>query len=276
MNSVPPTTIEEYQALLLAMQDVLGVVLTEEKRDVISERLIRVMQHYGIDSMTELAKRIRTTPDDGLNSLVLEVLSEHDSSWANHADLPRMLSDYVLPAVAAAKPKKFRIWVTGCGRGDLAYLTAMVITEFQASQSVNTRFEIFASDISKADIELAKQGQYDADAIDGLSIPYQKKYLESEHNSWTVKSPIKQMVRFATYDLLVPFDKLGHFDLIICTDVLIYFSAAVRTQILEEFAQLLDPSGILFVGNSEAVMPFTQAYARVAHEAGVFYRQLPH
>ncbi len=276
MNSVPPASIEEYQTLLLAMQDVLGVVLTEEKRDVISERLARVMQRYDIASMAELAQSIRQAPENGLNTLVLEALSEHDSSWANHSGLPSMLSNYVLPAVAAAKPKQYRIWVTGCGRGQLAYLTAMTIAEYQQSHGVDTRFEIFASDISSADIELAKRGYYDVATIEGLSTSYQKKYLEPDQDDWMVKQSIQDMVKFAICDLLVPFDKLGHFDLIVCTDVLIYFSAAVRTQILEEFARLLDPSGILFVGNSEAVMPFTQAYTRVSHDAGVFYRQRPH
>ncbi len=46
MSSVSSASIEEYQTLLLAMQDVLGVVVTEEKRDLISERIDRVMDQY--------------------------------------------------------------------------------------------------------------------------------------------------------------------------------------------------------------------------------------
>jgi chemotaxis methyl-accepting protein methylase len=57
--------------------------------------------------------------------------------------------------------------------------------------------------------------------------------------------------------------------------VLIYFSASIRSQILKDFAQLQDPSGMLIVGSGEAVMPFSQSYTRVAHDAGVFYRQVP-
>lgn len=276
MNSVNTATIEEYQTLLLAMQDVLGVVVTEEKRDLISVRIDRVMDQYAIPSLSELASRIRKNSEHGLNTRILEVLSEHDNNWNNHADLPRLLNTYILPSFADSGRNKFRLWVTGCGRGQLPYSIAMNIAEYQQSQHLNTIFEIIATDVSISDIDLAKNAHYDASMLDGLSPAWQKKYMKSTNGGWTVKSEIRDMVKFSTCDLLLPVESMGHFDLIVCADVLIYFSASIRSQILEDFAHLLDPSGILIVGSSEAVLPFSQAYARVAHEAGVFYRQLPH
>jgi chemotaxis protein methyltransferase CheR len=276
MNAVNAATIEEYQTLLLAMQDVLGVVITEEKRDLISERIGRVMRQYDIASLTELAERIRANSDHGLNTLILEVLSEHDNSWNHQADLARLLNMYILPSFADNGRKKFRIWVAGCGRGQLSYSIAMHIAEYQQSHTLNAKFEVIATDVSAADIELAKNANYDATMLEGLPAAWQKKYMKTDNGGWTVKPAIRDMVKFATCDLLLPVESMGHFDLIICSDVLIYFSASIRSQILEDFARLLDPSGILVVGSSEAVMPFSQSYTRVAHEAGVFYRQISH
>ena len=276
MNPATPVNPEEYQALLLAMQDVLGVVVTEEKRDLISDRLGSVMQRHAISSLSELASRMRETAGDGLNTQVLEALSAHDSGWSSHLELARLLNMYILPSVAGSTKKKFRIWVTGCGHGQLAYAVAMQIAEYRQSHNLNTEFEIEATDISASDIAQAKTGRFEESMLDGLSSAYQKKYLKPDDGAWSVNPAIRKMVKFSTRDLLRPFTVMGHFDLVICTDVLIYFSATVRRQILDEFARLLDPSGMLIVGSSESVVPFSQSYERVAHEAGVFYRQLPH
>ncbi len=275
MSPANPVSPEEYQALLLAMQDVLGVVVTEEKRDLISDRLGGVMQKHAISSLSELASRMRES-HNGLNTQVLEALSAHDSGWSSHPELTRLLNMYILPSAADSAKKKFRIWVTGCGRGQLAYAVAMQIAEYKQSHSLNTVFEIVATDISATDIAQADNGRYEESMLDGLSSAYQKKYLKPDEGAWTVNPAIRNMVKFSTRDLLRPFTVMGHFDLVICTDVLIYFSASIRRQILDEFSRLLDPSGILIVGSSESVVQFSQSYERVAHEAGVFYRQLPH
>lgn len=276
MSFVSSATIEEYQALLLAMQDVLGVVVTEGKRDFISERIDKVMNQYAIDSLPELAERIRKNPDDGLNTLILEALSEHDNSWNAHPDLSRLFHMYILPSLAESKRKKFRIWVVGCGKGQLPYSVAMNIAEYQQTHRLDTDFEIIATDISSSDIEFADSAHYEATMLEDMPPTWQKKYMENDNAGWTLKKPIRNMVKFSTCDLLLPVESMGHFDLIVCVDVLIYFSASIRSQILKDFAHLLDPSGILVVGSGEAVMPFSQSYTRVAHEAGVFYRQISH
>jgi chemotaxis protein methyltransferase CheR len=68
---------------------------------------------------------------------------------------------------------------------------------------------------------------------------------------------------------------MGHCDLIICPDELIYFSSAIKSEILNGFAELLDSSGMLIVGMNEPVIPFCDKFEPVNHESGIFYRQLP-
>ena len=47
----------------------------------------------------------------------------------------------------------------------------------------------------------------------------------------------------------------------------------MKTRLLDSFAALLDPSGILVAGVSEPVLPFNDNFEMVRHEAGIFYRQ---
>jgi chemotaxis methyl-accepting protein methylase len=55
--------------------------------------------------------------------------------------------------------------------------------------------------------------------------------------------------------------------------VLVYFSVPVKTRLLNAFAHLLDPSGILIAGMNEPVLPFNDNFDMVRHDAGIFYRQ---
>jgi len=102
-----------------------------------------------------------------------------------------------------------------------------------------------------------------------------KKYLTGNEGLWEVDESLRSILHFTSCDLLGGATSMGDCDLIICPDELIYFSNGVKRGILEDFAQLLDPSGILIVGANEPVVPFCDRFELVNHESGTFYRQLP-
>jgi chemotaxis protein methyltransferase CheR len=60
------------------------------------------------------------------------------------------------------------------------------------------------------------------------------------------------MVRFEQLNLLDPKWALSEpFDAIFCRNVMIYFDRPTQTKILQRFAPLLKPNGLLFAGHSE-------------------------
>ncbi len=272
MNVVTPIKPEEYHALQLAMQDVLGVVVTEDKCGQVSELLNPVMHQHTIHSYSDLVVRIRES-SAGLNTRILEALSTNAGSWSSAVELNRLLNMYVFPNVHASARKPWRIWLVGCGRGQLAYSIAMQIAEYELRHNHTCHIKLLASDVAHADIEFARKAHYPADMLEGLAPAMQKKYLQPDNGGWQVKDKLRQMIEFSSCDLLQPLNARGHCDLIICSDVLIYFSTSVRSQILQQFADLLDPSGVLIVGSGEPVLPFCKRFERVQHDAGVFYRQ---
>jgi chemotaxis protein methyltransferase CheR len=67
-----------------------------------------------------------------------------------------------------------------------------------------------------------------------------------------VKPDITRMVTFDILNLFMPTWPIAEkFDAIFCRNVMIYFDRATRTRVLERFAGLLKPGGLLFAGHSE-------------------------
>ncbi|MFN0304644.1 MAG: CheR family methyltransferase, partial [Burkholderiales bacterium] len=68
---------------------------------------------------------------------------------------------------------------------------------------------------------------------------------------------LQALIEFRPLNLLAPrYDVSGPFDVIFCRNVMIYFDKPTQRTILEKFAPLLAPDGLMFCGHSEN---FTQA-----------------
>jgi chemotaxis protein methyltransferase CheR len=265
---------DDYQALLVVLQDVLGVVVDDENHAPVRQKLESVMAEHGFDSYTELAEALGEKPSNGLLSSVLQSITTHDSEWFGYSDVNTLLQEYVLPGIISGNKAEFRLWIVGCGHGQIAYSTAVVIEEFRQQHDMTCSIEIVATDLSKPAINQAVDGRYDSSMLASLPLAYKQKYMNAHNDQWEVDQVLKSMLQFKVCNLLEPFNDMGHFDLIICPDVMVYFSSGVKSEILREFAELLDSSGILIAGTNEPVVPFCKNFELVNHEAGVFYRQI--
>lgn len=275
MNPAAQKELDDYQTLLVVLQEILGVVVDAENHAQLRQKLEPVMAELGYGSYSRLAEALREESSNGLRSSVLQSITAHNSQWFAYPDINMLLQEYVLPGTINENKADYRLWIVGCGQGQMAYSMAVVTEEFRQQYGMSSSVEIVATDLSDAMIDQAAAGRYDASMLAGLSLAYKQKYMDAHHDEWEVDEVLRSMVQFKVCNLLEPFINMGHFDLIICPDVMVYFSNAVKSEILNEFAELLDPSGMLIVGANEPVTPFCNKFELVNHEAGVFYRQVP-
>jgi chemotaxis protein methyltransferase CheR len=272
MSSIDLGVGGAYQSLQMFLQDEYGIVIGEERENSITEQLEPVIAEYKLDSLQALADEMQNGAIEIRNS-VLRAITSHEGAWFEPGELFKLLDEYLLADIVDADRKNYRIWVIGGSAGQLPYSLAMKI--HQAAQQANskTAVRIEATDIDETSVNKAAGGVYGQASLQGMTDTYTKKYMDEQSGQWQVNDDIKSMVDFSTCNLLDDFEDKGHFDLIVCLDVLVYFSVPVKTRILESFATLLDPSGILLAGVSEPVLPFNDNFDMVRHEAGMFYRQ---
>ena len=263
--------IEDYESLLVALQNVLGVVVPDAQRSCLVERVEPLLLKYQLDSLASLAKSLQSDQAGDIRSSVLEAISQRHSGWTLNPGMLKVLRDYVFEQL----PEDARIWIVGCGQGQLAYALAMEISEYENRSGKSKNFQLFATDSSLDDIKQAEAATYRAQQLSGLSEEYKKLYTAEnpQEGSWTVKDRVRKNLHFSQCDLTEDFQSIGAMDLIICPEVLVYYSNGVKAGILKQFSTLLKTGGIFLTGSNQAVTPFTDGLEYVEHPAGVFYRQ---
>jgi len=269
MSSAISHKIDDYESLLVALQNVLGVVVPDEQRSHLVERIEPLLSAYKLDSLAKLAEKLQDESSD-VRTDVLDVITQRQSSWTISPEIKNILHNYILGQLA----DKARIWIVGCGQGQFAYSIAMEIASFEHKTGESKNFELMATDLLSVDIKQAERAIYSSQQLITLNSEFIKMYLtmDAKGESGKVKSTIRQSVNFSACNLTSSLSVMGAMDLIICPDVLVYFSNGVRVGIVQQFTDLLNSGGILLSGHSQ-VVPVDQGLERVVHPEGVFYRQ---
>lgn len=276
MPSATPYNIDDYETLLVALQTALGVVVPDGQRSNLLARVEPLLTTYHFDSLTDLAKSLQDGKVADIKAKVLDVISQRQPGWSLNPEMKKVLQDYII----AQLPEKARIWMVGCGQGQLAYAVAMEVAEYEHTSGNTKKLQIIATDVSRSDIKQAESGTYSAQQLATVSDGYKKLYFSSNDAgmNFCIKDKIRQLISFSQCDLTEDFQSLGKMDLIICPEALVYFSNGVKAGILQQFSALLKPGGIFLTGNNQAIITHAMmseghGLERVEHPAGVFYRK---
>ena len=188
------------------------------------------------------------------------------------------LRDRIIPELLARHPGggRLRAWTAGCSTGEEAFSLAMVFKE--ALDAVKPRasysLQVFATDLSLAAIDQARQGLYPpAIAADVSPARLRRFYTREEDGRWRIGKEIREMVVVAQQDVTrdPPFTRL---DLLLCRNLLIYLEPELQKRLLPLFHHALIPGGVLFLGNSETVGGQTDLFAPVAAKLRLYRRRL--
>jgi two-component system CheB/CheR fusion protein len=155
-----------------------------------------------------------------------------------------------------------RSWSAGCSTGEEAYSLAISFKEAleQVKPTVSFTLQIFATDLDRDAIDKARQGVYPANIAADVSPERLRRFFSKEENGYRVRKEIREMVTFATQNVIMdpPFTKL---DILICRNLMIYLTPELQKKLLPLFHYSLNPGGVMFLGSAETVSSFTELFA---------------
>jgi two-component system CheB/CheR fusion protein len=134
---------------------------------------------------------------------------------------------------------------------------------------VNFKIQIYATDIDKDAIDLARQGTYPANITADVSVERLQRFFTKEDDHYRISKEIRDLIIFAPQNILTdpPFTKL---DLLSCRNLLIYLDAEAQKKLLPLFHYSLNPGGFLFLGSSESIGGSTDLFTPLDNKWKVF------
>lgn len=271
MTSVESFNVDDLESLLVALQSTLGVVAADEQRDDLLERVKPLLSQYELGSLAVFASRIQSDNSGKIKSDLLDALSQRNTSWKLSTEINSILHDYIFDQL----PDRARLWIVGCGQGQLAYAVAMAVAKYEKETGINKNFQLIATDVSQGNIDFATQGNYTLQQLIGVDEEDKTRFISmnDDATSGKVNENLRQPIVFRQCDLTADFQSLGAMDVIICPEDIVYFSNDRKTRIFRQFSSILKSGGIFLTDNSQAIMTSDGGLERVEHSAGTFYRK---
>ena len=268
----------QYKRFAKYIEEQSGIVLGDSKHYLVNSRLSSLLLRFKVPSIDELINRaMQPNLYKDISSAVIDAMTTNETLWFRDTYPYLALKNMILPELARAGKSPVRIWSAACSSGQEPYSIAMIVQE-QVSNMVHvdpSQCQIIGTDISPEMLDRCRFAHYDNHALArGLSAERKAKFFKptQDPNVMRVDDKIKQMVNFKQMNLLGSYSLLGRFDVIFCRNVLIYFSNDVKSQILNKFAQVLNPGGYLILGSSESIQGLTDCYEMVRCNPGLAYR----
>ncbi len=269
----------EYDRFRQFLEKSSGIVLGDNKYYLVQSRLTRLLQAHKVTNISELIKRLESPRDNALRADVVDAMTTNETSWFRDSFPFELLKEEVWPDLAKAGRDRVRIWSAASSSGQEAYSISMAYQEYRQKNpgARPKEIEILGTDISTSIVKDARAGIYDTISMArGLSVERKTRFFEQHGDRWHVRAEVKQPVQFREHNLQTESTALlGKFDIIFCRNVLIYFSADAKRAILMRIARMLQPEGFLFLGASESMSNYSEAFTMVKCRQGVIYRLKP-
>ena len=244
------------------------------KPNTVGRRIEKRMAVNQIETIDDYVRYLEQTPAE-VKTLFRELLIGVTRFFRDPEGF-EALQGQVIPQIIAGIPSRgsMRVWAPGCSTGEEAYSIAVLIREHLEGLKKNVKVQIFATDIDGRAIEQARTGMYPASIASDVSAERLTRFFsqESEGEVYRIQKNIRDMLVFSEQDVIKdpPFSRL---DLISCRNLLIYMDGALQRKVISLFHYALSPEGFLFLGNSETIGDFGEAFKTVDRELKIYQRK---
>ncbi|WP_296420158.1 chemotaxis protein CheB [Pseudooctadecabacter sp.] len=243
------TPISDLLQILLART---RVDFRDYKQTTITRRIERRMTALGIDDQEEYTQFLRNNPQavDALFKDLLISVTRFFRDKEEFANLEKLLP----PLLENRQTGPLRVWVAGCATGEEAYSIAMLISEALGGPNVplKEKVQIFATDIDKAALQVARAGIYSSSALNDIPKELASKYLIQHGDGIRITDRLRSAVLFSDHNVCQdpPFQKVH---LLCCRNLLIYFGNSLQKKVMSRFHYSMASDALLFLGTAESI-----------------------
>ncbi len=238
-----------------------GIALGEHKRQMVYSRLSRRLRELGLPEFSTYLARLEDSRDGDEWQLFINSLTTNLTSFFREAHhFP------VLAELARKCSQPLTVWCAAASTGEEPYSIAITLMEALGERAAAAR--IIATDIDTSVLERAAAGVFTMEQASRMPPERLRRFFNkgtgANAGKVRVRPEVAAMVKFSRLNLLdASWPVKEPVDAIFCRNVMIYFDKPTQKKILERFAPLLKPHGLLFAGHSENASLVNQAFKTV-------------
>jgi len=216
----------------------------------IGRRVRLALTRSGLSDLGALQHAVLVDPS--LFARVLSDLTVSVSELFRDPSFFRAFRERVVPTLRTYP--FFNIWHAGCATGEEAYSMAMLMRE----EGLGERCQIYATDLSAAALDQAKQGVYRLDDLSGAEDRYRRAgglatleaHATAAYGHLAMAESLRRRILFFQHSL-VGDHVFAEMTVVCCRNVLIYFGRDLRLAVLGKLEESLCEGGFLCLGPSE-------------------------
>jgi len=241
-----------------------GIALGEQKRQMVYSRLSRRLRELGLPEFSTYLARLESSTDgDEWQSFINSLTTNLTSFFRESHHFPT-LAEFV-----RKRRQPLEIWCAAASTGEEPYSIAITLIEALGAQAAGSA-RIIATDIDTAVLARASAGVFSLDQVSRLGEARLKRFFSkgtgSNSGKVRIRPDVAAMVKFSRLNLLDrAWPVKEPVDAIFCRNVMIYFDKPTQKEILDRFAPLLKPGGLLFAGHSENASLVNPAFKSLGH-----------
>lgn len=255
MNNSIDITTEEFEKIRAFIKHRVGISLSDQKTSMVKGRLHKRLVELGMISFDEYYKYLTSPDGDAEISNFINAISTNVTSFFRSPQHWQYLKDHLDDIFYSKKEKKIRIWSAACSSGEEPYSIMMFLKENLRDFS-NWDIKILATDISHKALSKAMRAEYEQKDVGQMANWMLTKYFDKVSDKYKIKNDLRPYITFRSFNLVNDDFSIfkNSFDIIFCRNVMIYFDMHTRKTLVSKFHKLLPKDGLLFLGDSEAII----------------------
>jgi chemotaxis protein methyltransferase CheR len=243
-------TEKDFERVCRLIYEHAGISLKSSKQDMVYSRLARRLRANGINNFRDYLVLLESDNKVEWEAFVNSLTTNLTSFFREPHHFP-MLAEHV---VKQKGRHQFSLWCSAASTGEEAYSMAMTMVD--AFGSFAPPVSIVATDVDTNVLGKAEAGIYQVESVEKLAADVVKRFFLRgtgvQSGFVRVRAELRAMITFRQLNLLSNSWAIrGPLDAIFCRNVMIYFDKETQLKILQRFAPLLHPDGLLFAGHSE-------------------------
>lgn len=279
--TTPTLTQETYLLLNELISDQFGIEFPEHRRELLATRLRPRLATLRLPSYWDYYLHLRGDTN-GERKRLAELVTNNETFFFRET---RQIESFLKEAVPLLKPaggmpwmpqmppmlQTMRVLCAGCSSGEEPYTINLLAHPLSLA--------IDAFDIDASRIEAAGRAEYGPGSVRlATAEQLERHFTPCGPEQWSLRPAWRRNVRCFWGNImdLETFRGEALYDAVFCRNVLIYFSPASLRRAVRNFAEVLRPGGLLFLGATESIIGLSASFETIRLSGTIAYRRTTH